>query len=292
VSSNKQREKISAGNEDRKGISVLIPALNASSTINSAIVSAWLFSPKGSEILVYLDGGNTETRILNLMVKFGLVKLFGSSTTQGPANAMNTLIARASRKFVARLDADDIMLPWSHHKSIRLLAGEEADIVFSNAIFFGSRLRSIPFLPQIPFSIKSSDVPAFLTFKNPFVQSSMLARKDALIRAGGYLDGIAEDYELWLRCQVKGIRMVRLARYGVLYRIHPGQLTDSDGYAQRVLDRPAISQLQLSVARSLGQKIEELTLNEAQAINRERLNQTIFGFRLEGILKKNHTTDA
>lgn len=275
------------GNTNNTGISVLIPALNASKTISASIVSAWLFSPKGSEILVYLDGGKTESRMLDLMVRLGLVKIFQGTVTKGPANAMNVLIENASRNLVARLDADDIMLPGCHRKSVKLINSLKADIVFSNAIYFGSRLKALPFLPQVPFSIKCYEVPIFLTFKNPFVQSTMLARKDGLIRAGGYKDGIAEDYELWLRCQIAGIRMVRLARYGVLYRLHQGQLTDSDTYVKSVLDRVEISQLQERVVQSMGEKLETFDLPAIQALNRNRLSKTKFGFRLERILSKN-----
>ena len=216
-------------------ISILIPAHDASRTIGSAIFSAWLTRPKRAEILVLLDGDNTNSPILELFEKRDLIKVFRTEEASGISGARNYLLAEARSDLVAWLDSDDVALPFRYGKSIRLIKTESADVVFSQSVIFGEKVRGIPFLPQFPFCIPVELSPLFLYLANPFTQSTMVARKSVLLEAGGYRDCPAEDYDLWMRLAAAGRKITRRMSYGVFYRIHRNQTTSDTMYEDRVL---------------------------------------------------------
>ena len=226
--------------KDSQGISILIPAYNASSTIGATLLSAILTKPRQSEVLVYFDGGETHSKTLSWLEKRGLIRVIRPGYRAGVSKAMNQLLALARFDIVARLDADDIALPFRYHSAIRNIRKNKSDLVFSNSILFGSRLRFPRLFPQFPFRIPPTLAPYFLWLSNPFVHSTMIANKQVLLDAGGYLDVISEDYELFLRLAAKGLRLERTRGFGVLYRVHSGQLSGQPDFQSKVDCDPLI----------------------------------------------------
>jgi glycosyltransferase involved in cell wall biosynthesis len=268
----------------KPGLSILIPAYSASRTIGATLVSAIIFKPKGSEILVYLDGDGTKSKILDLAERKKLIRVFKGAKRSGPASAMNFLLDKASNSVVSRLDADDIILPFYWARALRVIQKGKSELVFSSAILFGENLRILPILPQLPYSIKPELVGHFLSIANPFVQSTMVALKASLVNVGGYRDGVAEDYELWLRSALSGITISRLGGFGVLYRLHSGQLTSHPNYAAQVeLNKNLV--YQRSTIRALisrQEAVPNIGLTEHQLLS--LLRRSSVGFRLEKLM--------
>jgi glycosyltransferase involved in cell wall biosynthesis len=268
----------------KKELTFLIPAFNSSSTINATLLSIILCGPKGSSILVYEDGGSTDTALLRFLEKLKLVTVIRASKNRGPAFAMNYLLRQADTRIVARLDSDDILLPGAISRAMRLVEKGTADIVFSNAILFGQRLGHLPFLPQVPYRIRVQEVGLFLFSHNPFVQSTMVARRLSLLSVGGYKEIIAEDYELWLRSHLRGLRIIRMRRFGVFYRLHNNQLTNTPPYLTLVKNNEVIQLQKLRLASSLGfnNTAGSQHIIEAEVI--AHLEQRSFGYRVEKLV--------
>jgi glycosyltransferase involved in cell wall biosynthesis len=223
-----------------RGVSILIPAYNASLTISATLISVVLTRPLRSEVLVYIDGGETNSKVLSWLEARGRVKVFRPGYRAGVAKAMNFLIDQARYDIVARIDADDIALPMRYGQAIRKIRTNRADVVFSNAVLFGRGIKFFPFLPQFAYRIPTDLAPYFLQIVNPFVQSTMVANKKALLDVGGYLDSLSEDYELILRLASKKLRLERTRSYGVLYRVHPSQLSSQTNFQSKVDDDPLV----------------------------------------------------
>jgi glycosyltransferase involved in cell wall biosynthesis len=223
-----------------RGVSILIPAYNASSTIGSTLISVLLTRPLRSEVLVYIDGGETNSKVLSWLETKGRVKVFRPGYRSGVAKAMNFLIDQARYDIVARVDADDIALPMRYGQAIRKIRANRADVVFSNAVLFGRGIKFFPFLPQFAYRIPPDLAPYFLQIVNPFVQSTMVANKKTLLDVGGYLDSLSEDYELILRLARKKLRLERTSSYGVLYRVHPSQLSSQTNFQSKVDNDPLV----------------------------------------------------
>lgn len=232
-------------------VSILIPAKQASKTIGAALISAFVTRPRGSEIVVLLDGDDTKSKVLDYFERRKKVRLFRSTEALGITGARNFLLGKAKSEIVSWLDADDIALPFRYGKSLRSIEKKRIDLSFSHSIIFGKRLRRALFLPQFPFPISAQLSPFFLWQANPFVQSTTVARKSAIIAVGGYRDCAAEDYDLWMRLATNGYKLVRTAGYGSLYRVHDGQATSSPSREVDILNDALLKQSHLELTNKL-----------------------------------------
>jgi len=215
-------------------LSILLPAHRASKTIGMAVLSTLAFMPKGSELLIFLDGANTDSKILSWAKKKPAVKIYSSETALGISGALNFLIEKSQGEIIARMDADDISLPGRFSKAAKLVSSGVEDIVFSNTILFGFAVKPIGILPHLPVGVNSEQSRWLLWLGNPFAHPTMVARREILVSLGGYRNSISEDYDLWLRAAAAGYRFRRLKRHGLLYRIHPGQYTKQKNFESMV----------------------------------------------------------
>lgn len=203
-------------------ITVIIPAKNAASSIRSAVSSTLRGLPSGSRVLVRSDGSTDATADLIRSLGDPRVEVVESAESIGVAASLNQLLDLIDTPLVARMDADDIVLPgrWSA-QTHALRSG--ADIAFTPVInwFAGTPLIK----PQRLEPVVGAIAPLMLLVDNPFMHPTMLARTSILRDLGGYRPVPSEDYELWLRAAARGARLERAAVPRVIYRRHPGQVT-------------------------------------------------------------------
>lgn len=218
--------------ENKPRLSVLMPAYNASQTIGIALISALLTLPRDAELIIWLDGPSTKSRLLDFLSKDKRIRLVGGPTRVGLVRALNGLLREARGDIVARLDADDLALPFRYKKPMRLISRNEADVVFANAILVNTSAAS--FLPQPPIGFNPAQSRLGLMASNPFVHGTLVARKSVIENLGGYRESTAEDYDLWLRMAVQGIRIRRLVRHTLIYRVHNNQVTSDPSFSSRL----------------------------------------------------------
>jgi hypothetical protein len=193
---------------------------------------------------------------------------------------MNFLLNHAKYEIVARVDADDIALPFRYFGVLRRIRKGTIDLSFSHSILFGKGLRFFPFLPQFPFGISSKLAPYFLLLANPFVQSTMIAKKNVLLEAGGYKPSIAEDFELFLRLAGNGSRLERLKRFGVLYRVHQGQLSQQPNFSTNVYQDPFVKRSLQNLEATVGASVPMCTGADLQESLNQFLLSKSLGFRV------------
>lgn len=211
-------------------LSILLPAHKASKTIGLAVLSTLAFKPRRSELLIFLDGQNTASKILTWASARSDVRIYSSKTTIGISGALNSLLTHSRSEIIARMDADDVSLPGRFRKGMKLVSSGSEDFVFTNTILFGKQVRPFGFLPHLPLGVDNKQSKWLLWLGNPFAHPTMIARKSAIISLGGYRNSISEDYDLWLRAVAAGFKFRRLKRHGILYRIHSGQLTQQENF--------------------------------------------------------------
>jgi hypothetical protein len=132
------------------------------------------------------------------------------------------------------MDADDICLPWRFEKQTQKISKTNSDFLFGNAILFGASLKPLGFAPQLPFGLTAIQGRLALLLGNPFVHPTMIAKASSMRELGGYREVPAEDYDLWLRAGIAGMRIERSRSYDVLYRVHSRQLTQQAFWQQRL----------------------------------------------------------
>lgn len=208
-----------------KLISILLPVHNAEKTLHSAVVSTLISMPANSELLIFFDACTDGSRGLVTELSDPRIRFFESNDNVGVAKGLNFLLSEATGEFIARMDADDICLPWRFTMQLRRIQKAKVDFVFSNAVLFGSRIKPFGLLPQVPLGLDPAQTGLALLLGNPFVHSSMFASRKALSELGGYRECPSEDYDLWLRALASGKTLAKTWFYGLLYRVHPNQLT-------------------------------------------------------------------
>lgn len=262
-------------------LSILMPAHMASKTIAMAVISTLVVMPRKSELLIHLDGPGTNSRVLTWAKDLRCVRVFESSEVLGISGALNNLIDKSRGEFIARMDADDISLPFRFRKARKLVHTKKADLVFSNAILFGADLK-FPFLvPQFPYSLSAEASKLMLGLANPFVHPTLFARKSSLTQVGGYKDCVAEDYNLWMSCQISGRKILRDNSFGVLYRIHKGQYTRREDFLRRQLEDPVLAASKEAYNSYLAGELGISRIDSQLALELDRqLKSMSLGYRL------------
>jgi teichuronic acid biosynthesis glycosyltransferase TuaG len=207
-------------------VSVIIPTYNRAHLLRRAVESALNQRPCPREIIVADDGSDDDTervvKQLSLQVRY--VRIAHSGL---PAVARNAGLAIAKERFVAFLDSDDLWLPGKLAGQLDVLDRSPGVVlVASNARVTvddngteGNLLQAD--LASGPVSFEK------LLSGNIIVASSVLARRDAVVGAGGFRSDrflrAVEDYDLWLRLALVG-DLHFLAEPFVAYREHQGSI--------------------------------------------------------------------
>jgi glycosyltransferase involved in cell wall biosynthesis len=231
-------------------ISVILPTLPRSETLNLAVRSTLSAMSRRDELLVLVEGTLEADKSLE-KIKDPRLRVFYRQEVEGIASGLNLLLNHSRGRYIARMDSDDICLPWRFALQTRHIEKKNADFVFLNSILFGKGVRPLFIIPQIPMNLHGRLVGLELLRQNPFVHPTMLARKTALRQMEGYRHSVAEDYDLWVRAWVKGFHLYRSAGYGVLYRVHADQYSQQKNFVKQVLSDKLLRQ-------SKGHLIEKL----------------------------------
>lgn len=213
-------------------LSVLMPAYNAEETIARAARSTLSALPEDAQLCVLDDASQDNTlEVLQRIARTDKRLVVLSATrNSGVAATLNRLLQSTQSQYIARMDADDAVLPWRFRTALGLLERRRTDAVFTTVVHMGPGRRV---LPSAPLPISSQAMSTALLLQNPVAHSTMVARRDVVEAAGGYRTVPSEDYDLWLRLAGLGYRMCRLAVPGIMYRHHDSQVTAGSEWARQ-----------------------------------------------------------
>lgn len=181
------------------GYAVVIPAYNASATIERALDSALAQTWLPAEVIVIDDGSPDRAAIEKIVSSYdGKVRLV-QQPNSGPAIARNTGIAASTSPWIAFLDADDSWLPDKMRRQLGLADDARVGLIHASA---GASRSPVP---------RSLDFET-LWERNRICTSTVVVRRTAFEQAGAF-DGDrklmgAEDYNLWLRIAKQGWRVL------------------------------------------------------------------------------------
>jgi glycosyltransferase involved in cell wall biosynthesis len=179
-----------------RGVSVIVPAYNASATIERTLRSVMVQTYAHLEIIVVDDGSNDHTAAIVEQIRREDPRiLFLRQANMGVAAARNLGIAHASGAFIAPLDADDIWHPRKIEKQMCIMEfkGDRNGLVYCHSRLIDEHDTIIS--QDGPQGEVRGDVYALLVLSN-FIgnASSPLIRSDCLRQIGGY------DSSLRARC--------------------------------------------------------------------------------------------
>src|SRR5947209_3958129 len=217
-----RQEAVTPGGID---VSVLMPVRNPGPFLAEAVESVLGQTGVGFELICIDDGsgdGSWET-LSRFAARDGRMRA-ERAEDHGIARALNQASALARGRYLARMDADDVCLPGrlalqarylDQHPEIGVLGGQ-AIVVDPKGRAYGRQ--------RVP--VGADRVRAALATSSPLIHPTVMMRREALLRVGGYrkLFDAAEDYELWLRL-ASIVELDNLPDPLLLYRRHPGSTT-------------------------------------------------------------------
>lgn len=208
-------------------VSVIIPVYNAEKYVEQAVRSIMKQTYQNLEILI-TDDCSTDSSfeiLKKLAEEDSRIKLFRNAENQKIVRTLNALVERASGKYIARMDADDISLPKRIEAQVQFMEVHNECGVCGCNIFrideFGKKLK------KIVFPTNYSDNNFFSLFSPTLCHPSVLGKREVFIE-NKYDEkyDFAEDYELWLRLLFqKSIYIANLTDCLFEYRIFQGQVS-------------------------------------------------------------------
>lgn len=182
-------------------VSVIVPAYRAAATIGRALGSVAAQTLKPREAIVVDDGSDDGTAAAAEAQRalLGDIQLsVHRQSRQGAGAARNRAVAAAQQPFLAFLDADDEWLPEKLRLSLAAIADTGAVLVAHNGwIVDGARLT----LNDCASRFRAYRDPFVGLYRKGYIDTcTVLARRDAVLAAGGFDPGLAnaQDFELWL----------------------------------------------------------------------------------------------
>lgn len=188
-------------------VTVLLPVYNGAADVEQAVASVLAQTFPDFELLIINDGSRDNSAELLGRLSDSRIRLVHQEN-RGLAATLNIGCSMARGEFIARQDQDDLSAPTRLEKQVAYMRTHPACALLGTCadIYVGDSPSGRAHDHATEHGLLCFD----LLFNNPFVHSSVMLRRDAVLEIGGYSTDPSrqppEDYELWSR-------MAR--RYGV-----------------------------------------------------------------------------
>lgn len=184
-------------------VSIVMSVYNGENNVNRAIKSILTQSFKDFEFIIINDGSTDSTSEKLNKFKDERIIIYDNRTNLGLAKSLNIGIKKASGKYIARMDADDVSMKNRLETQASFLEkNSDIAMVGSNAIGFDGKSN---FLGKSKLPLKSDCIRKRLIINNCFFHSSVMVRRKVIYDIGFYNKNMkyAQDYDLWLRMVAK-----------------------------------------------------------------------------------------
>jgi glycosyltransferase involved in cell wall biosynthesis len=219
---------------DAPAISIVMPFRDAAATLPECIASIRAQTLDNFEVLAIDDGSQDASAAL--LAAWGAedarVRLIQPGRI-GLVAALNLGLDAARAPLVARMDADDVMLPERLAAQRDLLERQpELMLVATQVELFPAELVRGGYLEYVRWQnscITPAQIAANIYVESPFAHPSVMLRRRAVEQAGGYTEGpFPEDYELWLRMHHAAMPMGRVPQVLLRWRERPDRTSRND----------------------------------------------------------------
>ncbi len=217
-------------------ISIVMPVYNSEAYLSESIESVLKQSYDNFELLIIDDGSTDRSSEIIQSYYDNRIKVFRN--THNLVGALNKGLSEASGKYIARMDADDIM--HTDRLKIQYSIMEEAPeitVCGTWMTLFGEKIRPGTASKGISGLIQSPLI--------QFIKGNIISHPTTIIRRNFLLDhklryesyGCAEDYKLWFEiAKRKGVFYIE-SQSLLYYRVSETQVSQSQHEKQRETNR-------------------------------------------------------
>lgn len=207
-------------------ISVVVPVHNGAQWLKATLDS--IFEQTYHDFEVVLVDDASSDALGEVLASVGDSRLLTTHLKKnvGVSAARNLGIHLAKGEFIAFCDADDVCHPLRFEKQLNFLEQHSnIDLCGSAFTCFDTIDREIVVNPASDQEIKRA-----MMLGNAFGLSTVMARAD-IFKTNRFDESlnVSEDYDLWTRLAVSGVRLANLPDSLVRYRWHPHQASRDKG---------------------------------------------------------------
>ena len=213
-------------------VSVVLPYRDSEQTIDECIQSVQAQRLQDWELLAVNDhsSDNSESILRGYADKDDRIKAL-QTTGKGIVSALNQGIRHSSAPLIARMDADDRMLPERLGSQVDFMEkNPRTGLVSCKVEYFSSSPNDTrgyeSYVDWTNKLLSHEEISLNRFVESPFAHPSVLLRKSLLDEFGPYQDGdFPEDYELWLRFLSGGVRMNKINQVLLQWRDQSSRLS-------------------------------------------------------------------
>ncbi len=204
-------------------VSIIMPVYKTAPYLREAMDSMLSQTFEDFELIILDDcSPDNAEEILDTYTDPRIVRYKGEKNV-GLSNILNIGIGMAQGKYIARMDSDDLSMPDRLQIQVNYLESHpEIDLVSVGMQLFGAK-EEIWVREPNPEKVK-----IIALFHSPILHASSMWRRERFEENGlRFRQEMvpSEDYDLWTRALVKGLKLMNLRQVLYKYRIHPAQAT-------------------------------------------------------------------
>ena len=204
-------------------VSILMPIYNTAPYLKEAVDSMLSQTFTDFELIALNDcSPDNAEEVLDGYSDSRIVRYRGEKNV-GLSNILNVGMEMARGNYIARMDSDDISLPNRLQVQVDYLVQHpEIDLVSVGMQLFGVK-NEVWIRDPNPENVKINAL-----FFSPILHASSIWRKESFEKHGlRFRQEMvpAEDYDMWTRALVQGLKLVNLPEVLYQYRIYTSQAT-------------------------------------------------------------------
>jgi len=243
---------------DKPKITVLMPVYNAEKFVHEAISSVLAQTFTAFELLIINDGSTDDSLFIIETFKDERIRII-SQPNKGVAAALNLGLIYANADYIARFDADDICYP--NRLQVQydfIIANPSYQIVGSGADYIDLVGESV-----FTYSANAQTYEEILALNPkicPFIHSSVLYKKETIVKNGGYNEYAYtfEDHLLWANI-LSVEKACNLNQSLIKVRLSPDSITIDEKWRTSLFKKIKYAALnQLDISKADGLKLLEI----------------------------------
>lgn len=220
----------------RPRVSVLMTVYNGMPFLPEAIDSVLGQRFQDFELVIVDDASTDDSLACVRSYRDPRIRLLTNEQNRGQSWSLNRGLEAARGDYVARLDQDDVCLPERLERQGAFLdARPDVAVVGAWAYRIDAQGALKGLYGRRALGGDGSMIGTLLLGITPFFHSSVMYRRDIVLKVGGYNAGFAsaDDYELWIRLALGRHHAGVVHAALVKVRAHPSQQTTARGAAHR-----------------------------------------------------------
>lgn len=198
-------------------VTIAIPFFNAEKYLLEAIKSVFAQTYTKWELILIDDGSTDNSLAIAKSINDPRVRVYSDGKNKRLAACLNEVTKLAKYDYIARMDADDLMMPDRIEKQLEILTKNDVDIVTTGVY---SVLNNLDIVGIRGANYESVIFKDLLSRKVGITHAALIAKKSWYQR-NKYDESlsIAQDLDLWLRTSKKNdLKIISISEPLYIYR--------------------------------------------------------------------------